>query len=266
MNEFHRTEVATRIGSLIVQESGTGQPLILLPANGHCADDFEEVAKRWVASYRVIAVDWPAMGFSLPPQNPASITAPSLADAVEDIVKALKLKRVSLLGHSVGGFCATRFAIRHPHLIHKLVLVDSGGFNHGGLLERWFCSAKGRVIVTRLIEGWFARYHTGTRTPSARELVERVNASRTKPGYSETVASIWRSFNLPESTLRAGAKQISCPTLILWGENDPVIPLSIAREMASLIPSASLVTFAARHSPFLDVPEEFATAVASFLG
>jgi pimeloyl-ACP methyl ester carboxylesterase len=236
-----------------------------LPANGHSADDFEPIAGRLAERHKVVALDWPGMGRSPAPEEPSAIVASSLADVVEDVVDGLGLRDLSLIGHSVGGFAAARLAIRRPEVVRALVLVDTGGFGDTGLVERIFCGIKGRPAVTRAIEARFARHHTGTRTPSARALVERIEASRQRPGYAEVVAAVWRSFVLPESSLRDHAGDIRAPTLVAWGADDPVIPLAVGRRVAESIAGAELVTFATGHSPFVDEPEAFVRAIMTFL-
>ena len=78
--------------------------------------------------HRVIALDWPGHGESPAPESNYQPTAASFADVLADVVAALNLQRVALIGNSVGGFAAARLAIADPQRVSRLVLVNSGGF------------------------------------------------------------------------------------------------------------------------------------------
>jgi pimeloyl-ACP methyl ester carboxylesterase len=223
--------------------------LIMLPANGHDARDFEAVRGRLGGE----AWDWPLLG------------AAASASAWADHVEARVCGPVVLVGHSVGGFAAARLAIRRPELVRGLVLVDSGGFVEIDLAARAFCALKGVPAVTGALEGRFARYHTKGRNEHARAMFERIDEKRRDTAYAESVAAVWRSFARPESSLRADAGRIRCPTLVVWGTRDPVIPVEVGRAIAASVPGARLVELDTGHAPFVEDPERFLDATLPFL-
>jgi pimeloyl-ACP methyl ester carboxylesterase len=263
-----RAEVDTRAGRVAVSWSGAGPPLLLLPAAGRAAADFDAVSEPLAARHRVIAVDWPGMGESPAPERPEQLSAPLLADALEDVIAALAPGPVAIVGHSVGGFAGARLAARAPDSVRALVLVDAGGFADIGLFARLFCAVKGRVWITRAVEARFARFHTHRRTEAAERMIARVEVARRRPGYAEVVAALWRSFARPGARLDGPggeAAAIRCETLLVWGARDPVIPLRAGRAAARAIAGARLVALETGHSPFAEDPDGFLAAVEPFL-
>src|SRR5262245_38970199 len=152
MSHLHEF-VRTRHGSLAFTRFGEGPPLVLLPANGHDARDFDAVRFAFSRHFETFAFDWPAMGASEPLASPDGASVFSFAEMLEDTVDALSLLPCVLVGHSVGGFASVRLAARNPSKVRALVLVDSGGFVPAGAFARAACRVKGMPFVTRLSEG-----------------------------------------------------------------------------------------------------------------
>src|SRR4051794_32376514 len=134
------TIVRTRGGSAAVRQRGDGPALVLLHATTHDSRDYDAIVGALAHRFRVVAVDFPGHGASPPAEDPG---APRFADVVEDVVDALELERVALIGNSVGGYAAARFAVRRPGRCTALVLVQTGGFNAPTLRVRLACSLFG---------------------------------------------------------------------------------------------------------------------------
>ena len=205
--------------SIAVRQLGEGPPLLLLPAAGRAAADFDPIRDDLARCWRTISLDWPGMGESAPAPEAPSVS--SLAALVGDLARTIAEPMV-VLGHSVGGHAAIELALAQPSRVRGLVLVDSAGF-------------------------------------------ARVEASRRRPGYAEAVAAVWRSFARPEVDLRSRAAAIGVPTLLVWGDSDPVIPLRAARAAAATIPGATLAVFRCGHTPFLEARPEFQGVLGEFL-
>lgn len=266
MTTENRT-IATRHGRLAYSTRGSGPPLVLLPANGHDAHDFDAVRGALSRTFQTFAFDWPAMGASAPLANPERASAVLFGEMLEDAVDALSLAPAVFVGHSVGGFAAARLALGRPALVRALVLVDSGGFSPLGVTGALFCRLKGHALSTRLAESAFARSHTKRRNVHVHAMLARIDRARHRDDYAKTVAGVWRSFANPEHHLRAKAREIRCPTLLVWGALDPVLPAKRAGEAARLaIPGARLCILGTGHSPFVEDPEAFLAEVQPFLG
>lgn len=258
--------VSTRHGSLAYTRTGSGPPILFFPANGHDARDFDTVRTALSRRFETLAFDWPAMGASPPLPEPHRATAVLFAEMLEDVLEALPLPPAVLVGHSVGGFSAARFAARSPSRVRALVLVDSGGFVPTNLAEAAFCRLKGTPVATRLGEGLFARWYTKARNEHATEMIARIDRARKRRDYAATVAAVWRSFPSPEHDVRSEATAIRCPTLVVWGRRDPVVSVATGGSTAArIIPGARLVVLETGHTPFAEAPEAFLEEVEPFL-
>ena len=251
-----------RTGEVAYTDIGAGRPILLLHATLHDRHDFDAVIDRLALRHRVIAVDWPGHGGSAPA---AGITGPLLADVLEDIVDALALEEVVLIGNSVGGSAAARLAITDPALVAGLVLVNTGGFVPNTMFTKAFCRLMGTPRLTRLVMPWFVPRYMRARTPGDERIAARAVArARTDAGVV-TAASLWRSFATPEYDLRGEAHRIVAPTLIVWGDRDPSLSLRVGRATHRAIPGSTLHVLHTGHVVFSSDPEGFLAVVEPFL-
>lgn len=257
-------EVDTPLGRIAVTTGGTGPLLVLVPAAGRAAADFEPIVPALARTHRVAMLDWPGAGASPPSGRPREATAAALAPALSEVVRALGEPAV-LLGHSAGGFAAARLAIDEPERVRGLVLVDALGFVPFGRLQRAFCAVKGVPAVTRAVEGYLARAQTIRRNAATARVFSRVDAAVAEPAFVELTAALWRSFPRPEVDLRAAAKAIRCPTRVCWGWLDPVVPVLGGFTAARTIPGAELSLFRTGHTPFVEDPAAFLRVVEPFV-
>ena len=166
----------------------------------------------------------------------------------------------------MGGFAAASLAIRRPELVRGLVIVDGGGFQAHTLPVRLFCALMARRGFLRAIYPAFSARYMRSRTAADRRARDAsIATTRRDPGL-RAVAELWRSFVSPEHDLRAQAGAIQAPTLIVWGRKDPVIPVSVAREIERLIPGSRLAVLETGHVPHTSDPSGFRRELLGFLG
>ncbi|HEY5952315.1 MAG TPA: alpha/beta hydrolase [Kofleriaceae bacterium] len=257
-------EVATHLGRVAVTTQGSGPLVVLVPAAGRAAADFDPIMPALAQRYRVAALDWPGTGASPPADRPRDATAAAFASVLGDVIRALGEPAV-VVGHSVGGFAAARLAVDEPDRVLGLVLVDALGFLPFGRIQRAFCAVKGVPTVTRVVEGYLARAQTIRRNTHTANVFARVDAALAERSFVEITAALWRSFPHPESDLREAGKAIRCPTLVCWGWFDPVVPVLGAFTAARTIPGAQLSLFRTGHTPFVEDTDGFLRAVEPFL-
>ncbi|MGQ0831953.1 MAG: alpha/beta fold hydrolase [Microthrixaceae bacterium] len=258
-------DVETRTGRVHCAETGSGPPVVLLHANLHDHRDFDGVAGRLAEHHRVVAVDWPGHGASASPPAGVAVTAPLLADVLEDVVSALDLPAAVYVGNSMGGYAAARLAITQPARVAGLVLVNSGGFLPQNPVTRGFCRFLGSPAVARRVLPRLVPRYMRAVAEHDREISRRVAASARSADGSRLAAGLWRSFADPAYDLRDRAALVSCPTLLVWGARDPVIPLRGGRATARALPNARLETFPTGHVVFASDPEGFLEQVLPFL-
>ena len=250
-------------------DEGDGPPVVCLHAIGHGASDFTGL-RRWLAGrHRVVALDWPGHGRSADDRVPAS--AGRYAALLAGVLDALGVERPVMIGNSVGGAAAIRFAAAHPARVRALVLANPGGLDRGGggLTNR---------LVTRTMAAFFAAGARGARwyprafaayyrvvlpEPAAAEQRARIVAQG--PAMARVLHEAWRSFGDPDADIRGLAASIRCPVLFAWAARDRINQLGRCRAAIARFPNARLETFHAGHAAFLETPDAFAAALDRFL-
>jgi pimeloyl-ACP methyl ester carboxylesterase len=252
----------TRTGDVAYSDTGTGRPLVLLHATLHDRHDFDPVTDALARHGRVIAVDWPGHGES---DSADGISGPLLADVLEDVVDALGLEDLVLVGNSVGGSAAARLAITRPHAVAGLVLVNTGGFVPNNLFTKAFCRMMGTPGLAKLMLPRFVPAYMKAQTPADERISRKAIArARTNDGVA-TAASLWRSFSTPEYDLRERAHRIVAPTLVVWGAKDPTLSLRIGKATHAAITGSQFAVLQTGHVVFASDPWGFLGVVEPFL-
>jgi pimeloyl-ACP methyl ester carboxylesterase len=222
---------------------------------------------------RVVALDLPGHGCSEMPREEISIS--SYGRCVDALCDRLELGEVVLVGNSMGGFVSAETAIRFPERVDRLVLVSAAGITSadlkrspgpvilriGGALAT-YGAARHRKIAARpllrhLALALVARHPSRLAPDLAYEgLMKGVG----KPGFDDAMrATLGYDFRdrLPE---------IRCPTLIVWGDKDVVLPAEDADEFERLIPNSRKVVLAdTGHIPQVERPRAFNDCLLEFV-
>jgi len=258
--------IPTRAGRVAVHIAGEGPALVLLHAAAHDHRDFDDVVPELAKRFRTIALDWPGHGASDMIEPPASASAALMGDALEDVAVALGLEDAIFLGNSVGGTASMRLAIRRPELVRALVLVDTSGLIPRTRLLRAICWIQGREFVRRWTGLAFTRSYLKRRNAHVDAAIARVSAAHSKPGFIAMYAAMWRSFASPEADMAEAARKIACPTLVIWGKQDPVLRANVeGKRVRTVLPHAKYVELDTGHVPFVEDPSGFLDVVLPFL-
>lgn len=247
--------------------SGSKSAIVCLHAIGHGGADFARFARDFSDRYRIVTLDWPGQGASGGDSETAS--AVRYTALLREVVRALKLERFVLVGNSIGGAVAIRYAAEHPEAVRALVLANPGGLAPIGWLERLFighlvgrfeAGVRGDPGFQRWFEGYYADILC---TAPAAEHRRAIVAS----GYevAPVLAEAWRSFAAPEADLRPLVPRVHAPVLFTWASQDRYVRWSGSEEAVRRFPNAQVVQLPAGHSPFLETPHAFDAAVRRFL-
>lgn len=250
---------------------GEGSPVVLLHGFMDTLQSWrgnvEELAKR----HRVIALDAPGFGSSERVRGQVySIKAQ--ARVLAEFLDRQGVEKTALVGHSLGGALAAQFAYNFPWRVTRLVLVDAAVYLRVPRTTRLV----GRIprFLTRGAIGIYSMNGAGIRASlknaygDARRVQEesvhvRTRASRVQ-GTAEALVSMIGSLH--DSDLPEAAAGLTMPTLIVWGEKDPVLPLSHARRLQHELPDARLAIVAgAGHLPHEEMPEKMNQLLTGFL-
>jgi len=237
--------------------SGQGLCVLLLHGWGGSVNSLRPIFNRLRSQYRVYALDLPGFGRSEAP--PCAWGSAEYAKLVAQFFTKAGLSEAHVIAHSFGGRVAICLCAHYPQLVRKLVLVDSAGIKprRGPIYYLKVGTAKAaKYLLTKPIFGKYGSQLLDT-------LYRCIGSADYRRAGSSLRATLVKVVN---EDLRHLLGQISQPTLLIWGEQDTVTPVSDARLMKSLLPNASLVILAnAGHYAYLDQPFEFCKALSQFL-
>jgi pimeloyl-ACP methyl ester carboxylesterase len=252
---------------LVYDDVGTGPVIVCLHAIGHGAGDYRPFARTMASEHRVIALDWPGHGSSQSDRVPTS--ASRYAELLEGFLAALDLRRVIVIGNSIGGAAALELAAKHPERVRALVVANPGGTFRRSAFTRLFITMMSRFFGAGARGAfWYRRAFASfcrlvlPRRP-AHEQRARIIASASE--VAPLLRDAWASFARPESDLRPLLPRIEAPVLVTWAMRDRFNPLWANAPAIATLPRSTTVRFSAGHAPFLETPDEFVAAFRAFV-
>jgi pimeloyl-ACP methyl ester carboxylesterase len=250
--------------SLHYERAGSGPPLLLLHGIGSNSRSFRHQLSGLCDGFDVIA--WDAPGYGRSDDPPTGCGLDYFADQAVGLLDHLKLSHAAVLGVSLGGVIAQLVYHRHPSRVGSLILVDTTP--GGGAAPEPERSERVRQRLVA-IESLGPRGMAEQRAPQlvselappslVAELTD-IMAEARPAGYSTAAIA------LGATDLTSKLADIRVPTLVIHGEQDKVVPLATARQLAASIPTAALVILPnAGHVSNQEQPEAFNAAIRNFL-
>jgi pimeloyl-ACP methyl ester carboxylesterase len=256
-------------------EAGEGRPLLFLHGLGGSWEDWAANLQSFGPSHRAMAIDFPGFGDSDKPDVDYSIEW--LTGIVEKFLEERKLERVTLVGHSMGALVALRLAARGNSRVQRLIVADAVGI--GDKAE--FLS----YVLTKKIMGPDSRWESveGVMRDQFRAMIEifiKVQKPKTSKEFFQSIPkspvtgnpllpmtpAVQLSASIIDFDIRPKLASILQPTLILWGEKDPIAPLRDAEYLKSKLSQATLTILeGCGHSPMREQPARFDREVGKFL-
>jgi pimeloyl-ACP methyl ester carboxylesterase len=223
--------------------TGAGPPLVLLHGLSGSGRWWDRNVPVFADRYRTYTVDLPGFGAS------RRVRWSRLDEIVDWLAAWLgdeSLPPANVAGHSLGAAVAARLAAHHPGRVARLVLVNA--------------AIRPRGVRGGARSGDVLRLLAGNSLQSSVPLLAR-DLLRSHP-----ISSVAASRDALTGDWESDLARIVAPTLVVWGERDPLTPLPLGQRIAATIPAARLVTLPeAGHSPMWEEPETFNAAVLDFL-
>ena len=266
----------TRVGPVTVhyQEAGakTGRPLILLHGFASSTLVWSKVFLNLAdAGFRVIAPDLLGYGYTGKPRN-GEYTIAGQAKLIVGLLDQLGIERATIVGSSYGGAVAATCALDYQERIERLVLV--GTVNNDRPLQfklmRVFGSRVFGDVISPLLIGSRRLLRMRMKRVYDRHAwvldERRVQARHLPLRAAATQRAIIRTVRLWDANrISRDAHLISQPTLLLWGDNDPEIPLADGERLNAEIADSRLIVFLnCGHLPHEEYPDEFVEVVTDF--
>jgi len=242
---------------------GNGPVVVLLHGLGSRKEDWLPVIEPLAQKYRLLVPDQIGFGRSDKPLLDYSIQ--TYVDFLNEYLRQLRIEKASLVGESLGGWIAGLYVAElsgGTHLIpvEKLVLVDAAGLKLDTPVPN--LNPSSLADMRGLMEAVF--YDTSWLNEDA---LRRVFTDKlaTKDGY--TVRSIMSNPALGAQRMDDRLSNIKVATLVAWGKQDKLVPISAGERYTAGISGAKMVSFdKCGHVPAIEKTEEFVTAVTAFLG
>jgi len=248
--------------------------LVLIHGFAASLHTWQGITAMLALRYRVIRVDIPPFGLTGPLRDergkPVTMDLDRYRDFVDRLVAALRIRRATFIGNSLGGFLAWDLAVRRPDLIDKLVLIDAAGFPMKlPIYIDLFRHALVRWTSPWLLPEFVIRAATrdvyGDRASVPEATYRRYVDFFYGKGVREAIGRMVPKLDFdaaPTHLLQA----IEAPTLVLWGGQDRWIPPSHAQLFTSAIPGARLCRYEQLgHIPMEEDPRSVLADLLPFL-
>ena len=243
-------------------EAGSGPNLILLHGLGGSSQVWGFNIGPLAEKYHVFVPD--QIGFGKSDKPLVNYRVRTYVDFLDQFCKQLNIERPILVGNSMGGWISAIYAATYPDRVDKLVLVDAGGYAPPKDFDtRAFYGlnpttrAEMKLLVARVF------YNKAFQSDAA---IDQSMTARLSAGDGYTVKSITESIIRGEDLLDDFVKSIKTPTLLVWGRQDGLVPLSDGERLHKDIAGSTMVVIdQCGHIPNLEKPGEFNAAVLKFL-
>lgn len=240
--ERRQVEVLGRRVTYKVSGPASADPVILVHGLAGSTRWWAKTIPALAREYRVYMVDLP--GFGSMRHFPGGFVLEDAASWLVAWMQALGLQRAHLVGHSMGGYISLKVAAHHPEAVNCLVLVDPAGV------------PSGRPVHGHILPLMSQSIFSG---PRLLPIMLR-DALRAGP------RTIWRaSTDLLSRDVREDLHVVHAPTLLIWGEKDPLVPVFLGHVLRREIHGSRLyIVKGARHVPMLEKPRQFNRALLAF--
>jgi pimeloyl-ACP methyl ester carboxylesterase len=266
--------IVTRHARLSTLEAGVGPPVLALHGLGGTKGSFLFTVAALADHFRVVAVDLPGFGDSSKPIG-ASYDPGFFAGAMIDLLDALELERVDLIGNSLGGRVALELGLRHPERVGRLALLaPSLAWRRS---RRWAPAlrlvrpelglvqiaprAVVQTIVRRIIpgadEGWTAA--------GVDEFLRAYGSPAGRAAFYAAARHIYLEAPDGDTGFWPRLRELQPDALFIWGRRDTLVPIAFARHVAEALPQARQLELDCGHVPQVERPTQTHKAVASFL-
>lgn len=243
-----------------------GETILMVHGFGASKDNWLRLARHFTEGYQVIALDLPGFGDSSKPY--ASYDIGTQVERLAAFTQALQIKKLHLIGSSMGGHISALYAARYPEQILSLALLANAGIDSpqkSELIERLERGEANPLIVKTAQQFEQLLALIFVEVPSMPERLQQALAERSiaDSTHNERVFAQLVSRYIP---LEPVLPKIQAPTLLLWGAQDRVLHVSSIEAMRPLLQRPSVVIMQdCGHAPMLERPEETAEHYQAFL-
>lgn len=251
-------------------EQGQGETIIMVHGFGGCYFNFNDIAQNLSKDYRVISICTPGMGMSQFKQcNPQIDFFDQYKKFFRKLFDEIQVDQAYLMGNSLGGLISWEITLDQPERVKGLVLVNSAGYEldkvlanaAGPLRWKWFGSLLSKGMPRFVTDDCLKRPFYDKKKVNPAEL-QLTYDFLNKEGSINTLLSLATCGLKPDME---SVKNIQTPTLIVWGQNDIIIPVKHAHWFKRDIPNSTLKIYdKCGHMAMMEYPNEVAEDFRNF--
>lgn len=267
---IHGHEVTYRMG-------GDGPAILLIHGMAGSSRTWKDVTEQLVGDHTVIAPDLLGHGESAKPMGDYSLGA--FASGIRDLLGVIGVERCTVVGQSLGGGVAMQLAYQHPELVDRLVLVGSGGLGREvNWMLRLLTLPGAEVLMPVIFPRFLADkgdgvnrflHQKGIRAPHLGEMwraYSSLSGAENRGAFLRTLRAVVDPGGQTVSALDRIYLASGLPTLIIWGDEDPIIPIEHAYAAQAAIEGSRLeVMEGCGHFPHVEDPARFVAILEDFI-
>ncbi len=257
--------------SLHYKQDGLGRPMVFLHGLMTSSYLWRNITPALTYGNTIYSLDLMGSGLSEKPQN-QTYSIDTYVNQLSKFIDGFHLENPVLVGHDIGGSIATLYALRNPGKVRKLVLLNAPVFPGASASGLW--PLKIPLVGGLFSEDWFLQrtFRGGVFKPASMPdalLKQYLSPYQSDPGARVALLKQVKELNLDavlQKEAAANLAKLQVPTLIIWGDGDPYVPLDMSKDMKKTIPGAEIyVVLKTNHYPIEERSEDVRQAMKEFL-
>lgn len=241
--------------------SGEGKNVLLLHGWGCTKETMQCITNRLNKKMRVIALDFPGFGGS--PEPPEHFGVGEYMEITAEFIRQLNIEGTDIICHSFGGRVSIMLAAKYPELVGKIVFTDAAGVRKKRTLKYYFKVYKHKLLK-KLAKTKFFTWLFKLFGKDIQAKIKNAGSADYK-ALNDNMKKVF--IRVVNEDLTHYLKDISSPSLLIWGENDKDTTVEQAKVMEKHIKDSGLVVLPnAGHYSFLDSYASYMVIVENFLG
>ena len=262
------TFLTWRGGQVHYTDEGKGQTVLMIHGFGGNYKNFQSLAEIMRDEYRVVRIDLPGFGLSDFPKEGYTDINQTYTDYLQFIADTLHLDSIYVIGNSRGGAITWNMAIQQPELVQKIVLLNSAGYDVAKVAEKlaiFKFKSFGKVFekgMPAFMSNSGLKKCYADLSKFDPSVAAMNNEITNREGNVMHMLGMASHVKFPDTAL---IQQVACPTLIIWGEQDQIVPREHADRFKRDIKGSELVVFdPCGHVPMMERPEDTKREVVRF--
>lgn len=258
-------------------ESGKGHPIIFLHGFGAPSVSWGKVIKYFPSKYKLILIDLKGFGLSDKPLD-GKYSPDDQAKIILSFIQENKIKNATLIGYSFGGLialivCLQLLKLKKPSTIKSLILIDSVSYKPRvvSFVKMVQFPITNKFTLFIIPDSYIAKMFLKTGVfgnhKITKSMVQKYVKYAKLPGGHYTIVETAKHI-IPENIdkITVKYKKIKIPTLIIWGEEDKILPVKDGQKLNKDIPNSKLIIFPkCGHIPLDEKPKKTAQEISKFL-